>query len=302
MGEVVLSRRRRVALLVNGRSRTGQKLFAEAKRRLLERDIELISAEALHDPSTLPGRIAQAVAAKAELVIVGGGDGSISCAAGALRGSGAALGVLPFGTANSFARTLDVPPDLGGALGVALDGKAVDVDIGSIDGRCFANAAAIGLPARIGEDIPHGLKAALGRLGYFLFALWCLARFKGFRATITVDGEAHSFEASEIRVHNGSYLGGIEVAEEASVESLDLLLQVVTGHSRWGLARAWLSGGFGQRARHIETLRGCDIRIETSPSWPVSVDGEVLAHTPVEAKVLRQALRVMVPVGRDDLD
>lgn len=291
-----------MALLVNGRSRTGRKKFERAKAILLARDVDLIEAVALHDPSTLPDCIRKAIAAKADLVLVGGGDGSISCAAGSLRESGAALGVIPLGTANSFARTLDIPVELEGAISVALDGKPADVDIGAIDGHVFANAAAIGLPARIGEDIPHALKAVLGRFGYLAFALWCLARFHGFTATVTVDGVTKTFEASEIRIHNGTYLGGIMVAEEASVESLDLVVQVVTGRSRAALARAWLSGGFGQRAASIETMRGRTIRIETDPSWPVSVDGEVLTHTPVEAKVLRQALRVMVPVERHDLD
>lgn len=285
---------RRVVLIVNTRSRKGRKLFRHARKMLFERGVALHGAHAVRRPADLPRMVREAVADGADFIIVGGGDGSLSCAVDHVAGKDVVFGVLPLGTANSFARTLSIPQDLEGAIDVLLNGQPVAADLGRIDGDYYANAAAIGLPAVIGQDIPHNLKSWFGRIGYLAYAAWRLARYRGFSVTLSWGDQSRTYDAVEVRIANGSYLGGIEVVEEASVDSRDLVVQVVLGRSRFALVRAWVLSALGRKPR-VETLRATSFRIETDPCLPVSIDGEVLAKTPVTASVARGALKVMAP-------
>jgi diacylglycerol kinase family enzyme len=118
------------------------------------------------------------------MVIVGGGDGSLSCAVDELVDRDCVFALLPLGTANSFARTLGVPLDLDGAIAAIATGRRRRIDLGMIDHDYFANSAAMGLSPMIAEGVPHKLKRYLGRVGYLIWALWCLVRFHPFRLTV----------------------------------------------------------------------------------------------------------------------
>src|SRR4029079_14151203 len=80
-----------------------------------------------------------------ELLVVGGGDGTISAAASALVGTDTRLGILPLGTLNHFARDLGIPTDLDEAAQLIARGHVRRVDVGEMNGRIFINNSAIGL-------------------------------------------------------------------------------------------------------------------------------------------------------------
>ncbi|HEY8580859.1 MAG TPA: hypothetical protein VIL72_13300, partial [Beijerinckiaceae bacterium] len=164
----------------------------------------------------------------------------------------------------------------------------------------------IGLAAGIARSIPHGLKKVLGRAGYLLAAGFLLARLKPFRCVITTpDGQRFEFpETLEVRIANGPYKGGLLVAQEASLESRDLTLHVVKGHSPTLLARVWATLAMGKRPEEgvLESMRFRAFRIETDPPQYVSIDGEAVTRTPVQVDVAENALRVIVPRTRDDLN
>ena len=295
---------RRAVLVVNTKSRKGRHLFKDAKRLLGERGVTLDGAYSVRNPERLPEIVRDAVAAGHQFIIVGGGDGTVSSVVDHVAHTSATLGILPLGTANCFARTLTVPFDLDGAIGVLLDGKAVEVDLGRVGTDLFANALAIGMPSIVNQGIPPSLKKYFGRIGYLIYGLSALMRFKPFDCTVTTDAETRSVQALEVRVVNGSFLGGLRVADDSNVESEDMVVQIVQGTKRRHLVDTWLRSMIGQppaRGR-IVSMRGRKIRIETEPREPVSVDGEVLAQTPIDCAVERQSLRVMVPADRTDLD
>ena len=106
----------RAALIVNVGSRTGAKAYEKARRALLSRGVKLNRSEAVEDPKRIPDVVRLAVGGGSRLIVVGGGDGTIGCAAGVLAkldpGDRAVLGVLPLGTANDFARTLDISEEI----------------------------------------------------------------------------------------------------------------------------------------------------------------------------------------------
>jgi YegS/Rv2252/BmrU family lipid kinase len=288
---------RQAVLVVNAHSRKGQDLFREAERKLKERGMELIASHAVRDPRRLDRIVDQAVADGAPMVIVGGGDGLLSCTIDFVVHHDCVFALLPLGTANSFARTLGIPLDLDGAIDTIAHGRRRRIDLGRINGDYYANCAALGLSPMIGDSVPHKLKRSLGRFGYLLWAIWCLARFRPFRLTIDDGERKETIWATEVRIANGSFHGGIEHIEAAEVDSGEIVVQAVTGRSSLRLVWNWLARLLRLPAHDAVTkeYRGRKLRIETVPRLPVSIDGEVLTRTPADVEVATRAVEVVVP-------
>lgn len=288
---------REAVLVVNAHSRKGQDLFESARTKLEDAGIRLTAAHAVTDPAELNGVVRTVVAAGAPMVIVGGGDGSMSGTVDELVGTGCTFAVLPLGTANSFARTLEIPLDLDGAVNVIATGERRKIDLGMINDDYFVNAASIGLSPMIGDTVPHKLKRYLGRPGYLLWALRCMMKFKPFRLIIEDGAETHRLWSTEARILNGSYHGGVELSDSANVESGEIVIQAVVGRSRVRLALDWYAKFFKLRDRnaHTQEFRGGAFRLDTKPHLRISIDGEVLAKTPVDVKVAQKAVYVAAP-------
>ena len=285
-------------LIVNAHSRKGRALFRRAVFRLRESGIRLTAAHAVRDPKDLIPTVKDAVRSGAPMVIVGGGDGSLSCAVDELVDRNCVFALLPLGTANSFARTLGIPLDLDGAIRTIATGKRRRVDLGVVDGDYYANSAAIGLSPLIGATVPHRLKKWLGRFGYLAWALLCLLRFRPFRLAVEIEGERHELLALEVRIANGPFHGGVEVVDAAEIDSGEIVVQAVTGRDKHRLVRNWLAVLLRHPSRR-ETVRDFHarrLRIETEPPLPISIDGEVLGRTPATVEVAELAIEVVVPV------
>ena len=231
------------------------------------------------------------------MVIVGGGDGSLSSTVDEVLDRDCVFALLPLGTANSFARTLGIPLDLDGAISVIANGKRLRIDLGVIDGDHFANCAAMGLSPMIGDGVPHKLKRYLGRFGYLLWAIYCLARFRPFELTVNDGTETKTIWATEVRIANGSFHGGVELVERADVDSGQIVVQVVSGRSSFRLIWDWFAKFFKLPARDAvtEEFHAERLRIDARPSQKISIDGEVLTRTPIVAEVAERAIEVVVP-------
>jgi diacylglycerol kinase family enzyme len=286
---------RSAAMVVNAKSRRGQDLFTDACRLMAGLPYP-VDAHAVHDPDELQPTLARALEKGPELVILGGGDGTISGLVDQLVGKDVVMGVLPLGTANSFARTLGVPLEVPGAVEVIRTGKRRRIDLGMIDGDYFANCAAIGISPRIAETIPHHLKRYLGRAGYLGWAALQFVRFEPF--TLVVDGE--SIPALEVRISNGPYHGGTELVDSADIASGEIVVQAVVGRAKRRLVANWAKSVLTGRASHDEVreFRGTSLRIETIPPLPISIDGELLAHAPVTASVAAGVIEVLAPADQ----
>ena len=287
---------REAALIVNAHSRKGQDLFDAACEKLQAAGITLRSAHAVQDPEQLIPTVRAQVASGVPMVIIGGGDGSLSGVVDELVGKDVVFAVLPLGTANSFARSLGLPLDLDGAVDAIVNGRRRRVDLGMIDSDYFVNAASIGLSTMIGETVPHKLKRYAGRVGYLLWALKCSIRFRPFRLELDDGSQRQSMWATELRILNGGHHGGVELSERADVDSRELLLQAVVGRSKFALGRDWYAKFFKLRDRnaHSRDFRGKCFSVTIHPPQRISIDGEVLASTPVVAKVAAGAIEVAV--------
>ena len=288
---------KQAVLIVNAHSRKGQDLFREAKAKLEEAGIHLLATHPVKDPSKLHDIMRKTVAEGAPMVIVGGGDGSLSCTVDDVVDRDCVFALLPLGTANSFARTLGIPLDLDGAVETIATGRRRRIDLGVIDGDYFANAAALGLSPMIGDTVPHKLKRYLGRVGYLVWAIWCFVRFSPFRLTVDDGQRQHRLWSTEVRIFNGRFHGGVELTESTDVDSGDIVIQAVTGRSMFRLAWDWYAKFFKLRSRDDTTVefRGKSLRINTKPPHRISIDGEILARTPATVAVAQRAIEVVVP-------
>jgi len=288
---------REAVLVVNAHSRRGDALFHEAEAKLRAAGINLTAAHGVKNPKELGDTVRKAVKDGAPMVIVGGGDGSLSGTVDDVVDRDCVFALLPLGTANSFARTLGIPLDLDGAIEAIANGRRRRIDLGMIDDDYFANCAAMGLSPMIGDSVPHNLKRYLGRIGYLVWAVWCFFRFRPFRLTVDDGDTRHRLWTTEVRIFNGRFHGGVELNETTDVDSGDIVVQAVTGKSLARLAWDWYAKFFKLRSRDQSTVefRGRSLRIETRPKHRISIDGEILARTPVTAAVARRAIEVVVP-------
>lgn len=286
------------AMVVNTKSRHGRDWFDRACARFHDQDMP-VDAHAVDDPSQLEATLDAALAKNPEMVILGGGDGTISGLVDRLVGKGVTLGVLPLGTANSFARSLGIPLDVDGAVDAILAGQPKRIDLGMVDDDYFASTAAIGLSPQIAETVPHNAKRWFGRMGYLSWAALQFLKFKPFTVIVGEGKEAERMRAVEVRISNGPFHGGTELVDEAGVASGEIVVQVVKGHVKSRLVRNWAASVLRLDARKEDTItfRGKALRVATEPVLPISVDGEVLAKTPVTAKVAPAVIDVMVPVA-----
>ena len=215
------------ALVVNTGSRFGGQSFQTALEALPRYGVDLNGAHAVTDPSTFPDVVKEAVMSGARLVIVGGGDGTLSCAAGVLADlpepDRAVLGVLPLGTANDFARALDIPSGVEAASQVLATGKIVDIDIGRANAAPFLNVASMGLSVRVARVLTPGLKRRFGPAAYPFATLIAYQQHRPFSAWLEFPaGDFARIELNDllqVGIGNGRhYGGGATVAPNAGVD------------------------------------------------------------------------------------
>lgn len=287
------------ALIVNAQSRKGQAMFEKACAAL--RDMPFaVDAHAVEKPDQLEATLERALAKQPELVILGGGDGTISGLVDLLVGKDVVLGVLPLGTANSFCRTLGIPLDVAGAVEVLRAGKAKRIDLGMVDDDYFANAATLGIAPKIAETVPHNLKKVLGRLGYLTWAAYQYAKFRPFKVKVDDgSGKPRTIKCVEVRIANGRFHGGQELMETARIDSGEIVVECVRGHLKRRLLANWAANvlRLPQRREDVVEFHGKRIHIDSDKPRAVSIDGEVLAHTPITVSVAEDAVTVMVPAA-----
>lgn len=288
---------RRAVLVVNSRSRRGERLFEDAKSLLLKRGFELTASFPVRDPARIPEIVKAAVTGGERLIVVGGGDGTISSVVDYFAYQNVTLGILPMGTANNFARGLGLPLELAAAVSVIADGKQAAVDLGLLGDNYFSNAVSLGLSASLHRAGGERFKRYLGRAGYLITACRSFAAHRPFRCRLDQDGASIELEALDMRIANGPFHGGMVAVPGANVESRDLVVRVIKGNSKWTFPRVWaaIARGHPLDPALVEIMRVRRLVVTTEPKQAVSVDGEVVAETPITISVAAGALRLMVP-------
>ncbi|GIF13007.1 diacylglycerol/lipid kinase family protein [Actinoplanes teichomyceticus] len=299
-----IRRDRRAALVVNTRSRRGRQLYEDAHARLLAAGFELLGAYGVERSGELEPVLEDALGRGPDLLIAGGGDGTISTAGRMLAHRDVALGLLPLGTTNNFARTVRIEPDLDTAVGTLADGKVIDVDLGLAGDMPFTNHVGIGLSAEVMIKVPGRLKRLAGRLAYPITALGLLARHRPLRATIRADGRELRLHTHQVYVANGGFHAGRPITADAHADDRLLVAYPVGGPSRRELLRETARNaatGHRRSLRDHPFLAVGELWLETDHPAHVEVDGEPRGATPMRIAVDPNALRIMAPADSPDL-
>jgi diacylglycerol kinase (ATP) len=247
-----------------------------------------------------PAAVEQALKQGADLLFAWGGDGTVQRCIDVLAGSPTALAIVPAGTANLFASSLEIPKDIVAAVSIGLHGNRRRLDVGRFNGERFAALAGIGFDAAMIRDAGDGgLKERLGRAAYVWTGSENL-RLKPFKATIDVDGfEWFKGKASCVLLGNiGELFGGVEVFETARPDDGKLEVGVATADGVVEWSRVLARAAFSDPAASpfVRTTKAQSVRIALSRKTLYELDGGARTRVKkIKAKVEAGALTVCVP-------
>jgi YegS/Rv2252/BmrU family lipid kinase len=298
-----IRRDRRVAVVVNTRSRRGRRHYFEVIEQIHNLGFEPLAELSVYNTKKLRDLLDTALATDPDLLIVGGGDGTLSTAVRHVAHRDVALGVLPLGTTNNFARSLGLPLDLAGAIRVFATGKVADIDLGMADDRPFANLASFGVSVEVAGKVKPWLKRIVGRPAYPLTALTILPNHQAFRAYITVEGQRHELLTHQLNIANGRFHGGWQVARDISIDNGMLVAYQLGSGKKLRLLGETLLRATTGRWRSLAGgpfVVGREMLLETDPPMAADVDGEVRLRTPIRLRVVPNGVRVMVPAAFED--
>lgn len=233
----------------------------------------------------------------ADLVIVGGGDGSVNIALSGLMKTKIPLLVLPLGTANNLARSYELPTDLAKCIDLIDTGKIAELDVGLVNDLPFINVAGMGLSTEINEKTPSKLKRSLGVLAFIITGIRTLKYMNPFRLVIEADGKTVHSKSWQISVCNGRHYGaGMVIHEDASHEDKRLHL-LSTEVDRWWKAitlfPAFMMGKY-EKHHEVTLLEAKEITLKTRRTFKIDVDGDIKTETPAKFSVVPKALRMLV--------
>jgi diacylglycerol kinase (ATP) len=242
-----------------------------------------------------------------DAVFVVGGDGTINEVINGLAEGSVALGVLPAGTGNVWAKELGLPTrsplhllPLLDSVRAVVPGTTRRIDLGKANGRFFLQWTGLGLDAEVTYAMEPRTRRQrrLGALAYVVAGLVAAASLVGTRARIWVDGERIYRRAILIVISNSQLYGGkVRIATDARLDDGLLDLNVFAGTGFGSAIRTTLGVVTGLHVydpRH-SFHRGASIRIEADKPMAIHVDGEPLSTTPLECVAVPRALSVMIP-------
>lgn len=243
-----------------------------------------------------------AVKRGARLVIAGGGDGTVSAVASRLVDTEVALGVLPLGTLNHFAKDLGIPLELNAAIDVIARGREVRVDVAEVNGHVFINNSSLGLYPDIVLDRERQ-RRRLGRgkwTALLSAAVHAARRYPVLSVRIGMNGEQLERRSAFVFIGNNQYtMEGFEIGERADLSGGELSLYMTQRTGRFGLLRLALRALTGRlrQARDFDMLTSTGLVVRTPQrQLRVATDGEVrLLQVPLNYRIRPGALRVMVP-------
>jgi diacylglycerol kinase (ATP) len=248
--------------------------------------------------SDLPGVVKDALEQGFRMFVVCGGDGTISSVARTLAGTPATLGIIPIGTQNNTALSLNIPDDIPAAIALLRTGRRIKVDVGMATcekiSTPFLEVCSVGLASTLFPSVDNIQHGNLAQIGNFLATL---ASSPPAEITLLMDDnqEIHNL-GHVVLVSNMPYIGFhyqlgtaasfkdglLDVLFFADLSKLDLLGYVFQG--------VGIDKSEDSRIQHFHVRR---VDIDTQPAMPVMADGIALGEGAVRIEVRRRNLAVM---------
>jgi diacylglycerol kinase family enzyme len=292
-----------VEVIVNAAAGVRAREMHEECRRLREgfgsRGVEAVVRTVEGARLTEAARAAAAGGAAA--VVMAGGDGTMSAGAAALAGGDCAMGVIPLGTLNHFARDLGIPEDLEDAVAVAAAGNVRRVDVGEANGRLFVNNASMGLyPLAVAGREARQDEGARKWPAMAKAAAETFRHFPVLRVTLHVAAAAVPVTTPLVFIGNNRYeMKLLSLGKRETLDAGELWLYVARHRGRLGFLGLTLRAMIGRldQARDFVGYAARELAIDDRRRVvPVAFDGELCEmESPLECRVRPRALPVIVP-------
>lgn len=263
----------------------------------IQADVEYVKAGV-----NLAEKSREAVASGAELIVAGGGDGTISAAAAGVAGSGATFGVLPVGTLNHFARDLHLPLDLDEAARLITEGKDAEVDVAEVNGKIYINNSILGLyPIYRFLKARHEKRLGSKRLALLMAAASVFRRYPLLRVRFHA-GDLHIERKTPyvLIANNRHAMEGYHLGARESMTEGKLWVYIMRDRGRWGLFNLLLrlAAGRFRGPDDFDIFPAEEVWVEANRGKRIGValDGEIaVMDTPLHYRILPRALKVRVP-------
>jgi diacylglycerol kinase family enzyme len=243
----------------------------------------------------------QALAEGFTTIVAAGGDGTVSAVAAEMVESEAALGVIPLGTLNHFARDAGIPTDIDAAVATIAAGHVQQVDVGEVNGHVFVNNSSLGLYPHFARHRGNQRRLGRNRWSALVQALWAVMGRNPFVYVHVMTNDHDVVTRTPlVFIGNNEYeVQGLQAGTRASLTSgwlsLFMTRQVGVGGFLWLALRALFRNLKEPRDFISDNVREVMIEVQR-PSVHVALDGEVVRmRPPLRYRIRPQVLRLLVP-------
>jgi diacylglycerol kinase family enzyme len=296
----------KIEVIVNASSGTGENSALEQRLHELFGGDGRVAHIALAQRGQETVELAKRAAlGDADVVVAGGGDGTINSVTSQLLNAKKTLGILPLGTMNHFAKDLRIPLELEAAVETIIEGHVMDVDLGEVNGHIFVNNSSLGLYPSIVREREKQQRLGSGKWpAYVWAAVAVLRRYPFLDIRLSVDEKELSRRTPFVFIGNNEYeMETLNIGGRACLDAGELSLYVTNRTGRLGLVRLAWRALFGGLRQDKDFLAMCtkEIWIGTKHKrLRVALDGEVtIMEPPLHYRVLPGKLRVLVPATRE---
>jgi YegS/Rv2252/BmrU family lipid kinase len=293
-------------ILVTSPHAGGKDKLARARQAMARQDLRVVAELTVDDLHRLPDLL-RGQGSRPPIVVAAGGDGTVGAVANAIIDSTAALGVLPLGTSNDFARSVSIPLRVENAARLLSRGRVSRVDAGKLTGdgqpsRHFVHAAAAGINVQFARFATRAdLRERLGRLTYAAAAAMALRERPVFNCEVEAEGRTERMTLVHLSVINAPIFGGFLDLKLPGVEPDDRKLNVIM-IERLPLRRLLRSAlyptlGVHRKIHGFHTLQVSRLRVQPQRKMDVTLDGEIAGKIPGTFEVVPAGLRVITPAN-----
>ncbi|WP_193176527.1 diacylglycerol/lipid kinase family protein [Oricola nitratireducens] len=239
-----------------------------------------------------------------EAILAGGGDGTISAAAGMLQGTGKALAVLPGGNMNLYARSLGIPLDLGAAIAALARGRPAAADIAFANERAFIHEFSLGLHPEMIEARDRQRYGS--RLGKLVGGLRSLSRtiLRPPRVRVWLDdgsGQERAIATAALAISNNRFgEGHLPYTDRIDGGELGVYIAHTIRPAELAAIAARISTGTWAEMPQMEIFTAGSVRLTRRRPMKAAIDGELVKmRGPVDIRIAPGALTVIVPREQD---
>jgi len=302
------ARSREVILVSSPHAGRGASLV-RARAAMASAGLQIVSELGVEDIEQLPGLLSRN-GSRPPIVVAAGGDGTVGSVADAVIGTPAVMGILPLGTSNDFARSLNIPMRVGNAVRLLTHGRVSRVDAGRLTRagqppRHFVHAAAAGLNVQFAKFATRAdLRRRLGKLTYAIAAAVALRERPVFKAQVEYEGRVEPLELVHLAVINAPVFGGfldLKIPGGAPDDGRLHVIMVEHLPMRRLLRSAFYPAiGLHRAIRGFRTMQVARLTVLPADPIDVTLDGEIAGPVSGTFDVVRGGLRVITPASFKD--